>query len=63
MEHSSSLITDSICVADNGGCIGCLIVGGGNTVLHNFCKCVSRICLWCFGPSMIVDRHEILEWA
>ena len=32
MEHSSSLITDnSIFVADNGGCIGCLIVGGGDT--------------------------------
>ena len=31
MEHSSSLITDSIYVAENGGCIGCLIVGGGDT--------------------------------
>ena len=39
MEHSSSLITDSICVADNGGCIGCLIVGGGNTVL--MCSTIS----------------------
>ena len=31
MEHSSSLIADSTCVAANGGCIGLLIVGGGDT--------------------------------
>ena len=39
MEHCSSLITDSICVAANGGYIGCLIVGGGDTTL--MCSTIS----------------------
>ena len=31
MEHSSSLITESVCVAANGGCVGFFIIGGGAT--------------------------------
>ena len=39
MEHYSSLIIDNICVADNLGLIGCLIVGGGDTAL--MCSTIS----------------------
>ena len=33
MEHSSSLITESVWVAANGGCMGFFIIGGGDTAI------------------------------
>ena len=39
MEHSSSLITESVCVAANGGCMGFFIIGDGDTAI--MCSTIS----------------------